>query len=157
MLPQSNLQRKTFVYSVRAGFPSRHLVSSHVHSSTNLRLLLGHRQVPGVLQELGHVGHDGLLVGVPHVHICIHITIVHDATVATPPSPSESRTRCLRCCCGGRGGRWSLYIYLKQKAEKLVRGCKHAALRESADELTGRAPEKQARVFIKGCKQTGSQ
>lgn len=48
--------------------------------ATDLDVLLGRRQVFGVLQELSHVGHDGLLVWIPDVHICIHITILHDAS-----------------------------------------------------------------------------
>lgn len=51
-----------------------------VEEATDLDVLLGHRRVFGVLQELSHVGHDGLLVRVPNVHICTHITILHEAS-----------------------------------------------------------------------------
>lgn len=141
--PLLNIQGTIFGCSDTCPDASFLIISSRQQrQSTNLRLFLSHWQVPGVLQELGHVGHDGLLVGVSHVHICIDITILHDATAL---SQSESRTRCAAAAAAGGVGK---------KAEKLVCLWKHAALRESADELTGRAQRIKLGFFIKGWKQT---
>lgn len=54
-------------------------------SGTDLHFFLWHWEVSGVLQELSHIGHDGLLIRVSNVHICIHITILHDKPDTTTP------------------------------------------------------------------------
>ena len=38
--------------------------------TTDLHVVLGCWHVSGVLEELGHVGHDGLLIRVPDINIC---------------------------------------------------------------------------------------